>query len=368
MSFLKLILTNPFRKKSISIISIVGIAIGIASIIALGGISEGMVASFEDSLSAGDADFSVVGKDTGNSAFGTNALNSSWIQKINNISEVNSSAGILMTYASSSTNAKEGLCGINPQDTKFFNLKIIQGKIFKNENDLVLGKTAADELNKTVGDKISLNQEEFTITGIAQTGDPNFDGAYFVSLDKAQKLSSQEDKISNIYVKVNKGTNISHITDNIENKYGNNLSTVSSVMDIETMADQINMLKGASWGISVLAIIIGGLGIINTMLMSVFERTQEIGVLKAVGWSKKRILIMIISESIVITIISGIIGSIFGIVIVQIISPMISINPIYSANTFIQAFIIAIFVGIIGGIYPALKASNLPPTEALKYE
>jgi putative ABC transport system permease protein len=102
--------------------------------------------------------------------------------------------------------------------------------------------------------------------------------------------------------------------------------------------------------------------------MSVFERTREIGVLKAVGWSNKKIITMIVGESLVITIVSAIIGAIVGVGLCMILGPQIGFTPLFTPKIFIQAFIIAIVVGIVGGIYPALKAVRLPPTEALRYE
>ena len=106
------------------------------------------------------------------------------------------------------------------------------------------------------------------------------------------------------------------------------------------------------------------------MMMTVFERTREIGVLKSVGWSKKRILSMIMGESIVLTIISGIIGSILGVLAVFILFKLNGDNMtlIFNINIFIKAFLVALSVGIIGGLYPAIKASRLSPTEALRYE
>lgn len=134
------------------------------------------------------------------------------------------------------------------------------------------------------------------------------------------------------------------------------------------MADMLNMLQASTCAISLLAIIVGGLGIINTMLMSVFEKTREIGVLKAVGWSNKKILTMIVGESLVITIVSAIIGSLSGFLVCTLLGPQMGINPLFTPKIFIQAFSIAIVVGIVGGLYPAIKVIKLPPTEALRYD
>ncbi|MDR3223466.1 MAG: FtsX-like permease family protein [Methanobrevibacter sp.] len=138
------------------------------------------------------------------------------------------------------------------------------------------------------------------------------------------------------------------------------------------IGNTLDMINSTSWAISLLAIVIGRIGIVNTMIMSVYERTREIGVLKAVGWKKRRILGMILGESIVLTVTSGIVGSIIGVIGIEILKTINILSsqmvPVYTINIFLQAFGIAIFVGLIGGFYPAWRASKLQPTEALKYE
>ena len=98
-------------------------------------------------------------------------------------------------------------------------------------------------------------------------------GGVFTSISKVGELMDDEDSISNIYVKVEKGVDAQEVADRIDAKYGDNITTITSVMEMEQMADMLNMLQASTWAISLLAIIVGGLGIINTMLMSVFERT-----------------------------------------------------------------------------------------------
>lgn len=125
------------------------------------------------------------------------------------------------------------------------------------------------------------------------------------------------------------------VADRIDEKYGDNITTVTSVMEMGQMADMLNMLQASTQRFP-LAIVVGGLGIINTMLMSVFERTREIGVLKAVGWSNKRILGMIVGESLVITIVSAIIGSIIGFAACTLLGPKIGISPLFTPKIFVH--------------------------------
>ena len=369
MSFLKFILKNPFRRKNSAILAIVGICIGIIVIVALGGITNGLVSTFEDTIHAGGADFSISGTETGDSAYGTNTISANWTEKIANVSGVEEAYPIYVVLTSVGDDYMNTLIGIDPNGTTLADLSITDGRIFEdNASEVIIGEVYAKDNNLSVGDHIKINGEDFEIVGIYETGDSNMAGGVFTSISKVGDLMDDEDSISNIYVKVEKGQDPQEVADRIDSMYGDNITTVTSVMEMEQMATMLNMLQASSWGISLLAIVVGGLGIVNTMLMSVFERTREIGVLKAVGWSNKKILTMIVGESLVITIVSAIIGSIIGVAACTVLCPMMGLDPVFTIDTFIQAFGIAIVVGIIGGLYPAIKAVKLPPTEALRYE
>lgn len=366
MSFLKLILKNPFRNRSRALLSILGIGIGIITIIALGAITNGLVESAESTLHAGGTDFIVMSPD------GTESIDPEWNSKIKNISGVSSVTSVYNSALMMEGSGYLSLQGRDPSTINELKIKIINGTNFKNNsNEIIIGKIAMERYNKTVNDTIHTNGEKWKIVGVFESGDPNIDTESFGSLANIQKFMDDEDKISGLYVKVSRGADVEKITKNIDNKYGENITAVSSISDLESNNNVMSMLNGAKWGISLLAILVGGIGIINTMIMSVFERTREIGVLKSVGWSSRRIIVMIVGESIVITLLAGIFGSIMGVVLVEGIAAtgmLEGMVPVFSINIFLEAMLISLIVGIIGGLYPAIKASKLPPTEALRYE
>lgn len=379
MNYWGLIIKNPFRNKTRSALAIVGIAIGIATIVALGLVTSGLEASTETTLKAGASEITV--SQTGSSNFDTSgSIDENRISDIEKLKGVNQTAGILRASADVSDGSSMApgggffVNGIDPSQLSLMGIESINGSKFENGSyELILGKTAAENFNKSVGDTITIFGKEFTISGIFESGNIIQDGGAFVSLNVLQNITSNENKITYIAVKVDNNANVTRVSEEIADAYPNELSTTTAADQAGKINDAMGYIDTATWAISLLAIIIGGVGVINTMIMSVYERTREIGVLKAVGWRSRRILGMILGEAIVLTLVAGIAGTIVGVVGVNVLLAFSSsfgsvIEPVYSTELFVRAFGIAFLVGIIGGIYPAYRASKLAPTEALRYE
>ncbi len=377
MNYLGLIIKNPFRNKTRTSLAIVGIAIGIATIVALGLVTSGLQASTQTTLKAGAAEITVT--HTGSNDFGSTSgsINESRVTNIQNISGVKETAGILRATTNIESSSGNGLSisGIESSKLNLMGVDNINGTIYSNgsTNEIILGKTAAEDLNKSIGDNITIFNKNFKITGIYETGSFIQDAGAFMPLNTLQNLTSNDGKISTIAVKVTENANVTEVSQHIEDTYPNELSTVTAADQAGRINDALGAINTATWAISLLAIVIGGVGVINTMIMSVYERTREIGVLKAVGWRGRRILGMILGESIVLTIMAAIVGTILGVVGVEVLLSYSAtfgtmIKPVFSPELFLRAFGIAFLVGIIGGIYPAYRASRLAPTEALRYE
>lgn len=262
------------------------------------------------------------------------------------------------------------ILGIEASKLSLAGIDELNGTAFEdNSKEAIIGSQYAMMNNLSIGDNITIHNTEFEITGIYETGSMFADSTIYVPIDTLQNIS-ESDEYSSVLVKTAEDANDTIISDKIKGKFYD-LSTLTSDEISSMMTNITGILNTASLAVSGLAIIVGAIGIINTMVMTVYERTKEIGVLKSIGWKPRRILLMIMGETLVLTILSGIVGSVFGILISEIGVMLLDAGDFslgYDPQAFILAFGITIFVGLIGGIYPAYKASKLAPTEALRYE
>jgi putative ABC transport system permease protein len=240
----------------------------------------------------------------------------------------------------------------------------------QTERAVVLGTSAADVLKKKVGDTVQLETEELTVVGIVEGGAFVENGSVILSLPLLQEITGNQGQINAIDVRATPGTDDAGIR-----RLCDQLSKLIPEAHAEPAGQHLvntegyRVINAMSWGTSLLAILVGVLGVTNTMLMSVFERKQEIAVLLALGWRRSRIMRMILLESALLGLLGGIIGVGLGIVGVRLLqtAPAIRgmLQPDLSLNLMLMAVSIAVGVGVLSGFYPAWRSSRLAPSLAL---
>ncbi len=158
------------------------------------------------------------------------------------------------------------------------------------------------------------------------------------------------------------------VVERIEDKMGEAVTVISFESAQELVGDVLGTIEAVLGGIAAISLIVAGVGIINTMTVSVIERTREIGVLKAIGAKRRDILILFLSEAVMTGITGGIIGALFGVFLSQIIGNYINLPPDPSLSLIVYVVGFAVVTAVVSGLYPAWRASNLHPVEALRSE
>lgn len=258
------------------------------------------------------------------------------------------------------------------------------GRFFsKSENDshdrvVVLGHDIAEELFgeiDPIGKEIKIGNQNFTVTGVqeqagASFGGPSFDTFVFIPIETYFRMYDT-DTIVEIFVKTRSAENIPESIEAIEKlmlkKYDEDeFSVFDQSQILETITDILNILTVGLGGIASISLVVGGIGIMNIMLVSVTERTREIGLRKALGATPNVILIQFLIEAAIISIIGGVTGLIiayFGTLAMQAYFP-----AKITLDSILLAFGVSTLVGLVFGAAPARRASKLSPIEALRYE
>ena len=379
---------NLKRRRLRTVFTISGILVGIALMVVLLAMLNGMDTRLNEQVRGlTGADLTVYNSTTqsgggqGSQSFmiqpydNINEANAEIVKNISGVDAVSSTLTFNGFAKSSNNNTQLRINGIEPDLYNYVagGINVVNGSSLKQGDDesIVIGKSVSTALGIEVGDKISIGRNEkdnreFTVVGIYETGMGIMDAAGYISLDAAQNLTGKEGQISNIQVKTKDPNEVDAITDLIPQKVqGVKVITQKSI--IQKMTDMLNTIQIFVSSLGLIALLAGSFGVINTMLMSVYERTREIGILKAIGSRNIVIMKMFLIEAVLIGVISSTLGCVLGTIIIYTL-PLTNdiMAPIISPSIIVIAMVLGIAVSTIAGIYPAWRASKMNIVEAIK--
>ena len=368
-----MILKNLFRRRGRTILTLLGISIGVAAIVALGAMAEGIRAGYTAMVSGSQAD--LVLTQAGMMDITMGGVEETVADQLRAWPEVTDVDGMLMGNVQAEDAPYFFIFGYAPQGFAIAHFRIVEGEGLAEVRGvrgkpLILGRGAAQSLGKEVGDALRITGGAFRIVGIYETGDAFEEGGAVIALEEAQSLLLQPRRVSMFYVRLRDPGDEARLRARVERHFSDLiLSTTSEFADRQMMIESMEIF---AWAISGLAVVIGGVGMTNTLFMSVFERTREVGLLRAVGWRRRQVLGLILGESLALSFLGGLVGIGLGVAAVFLLRGSIvfmgTLGVQFSPELFARALITVAALGLVGGAYPAWWASRLLPLEALRYE
>ncbi len=265
--------------------------------------------------------------------------------------------------------------GWPPQSFLWKSVSLERGRLPgpNDKHPVILGKSIADALGYDVGTEFTIRGKKFTVVGICKLGPLARNNTIIFPIKLLQELTNRDNKVSAFNIQIENPQDprvMRKIIGQLSSKF-RELCFVEgrSVSDNNKM---LQIFRAMAWATSAVALFIGLAMIINTLLMSVLERTKEIGILKAIGWHPLRILSMILLEGILLAACGGIAGTLLGIVGIHWLSqfPQVKgfVYPLIDSGLIIEVVLGTFALGLIGSIYPALRAVSLNAAEAIRYE
>ena len=242
-----------------------------------------------------------------------------------------------------------------------------------NEKAVLLGKSAAQMLRKQVGDSLRMLGTEFSVCGIYESTSMIESGAIVVPLGVMQSHSDNAGKINFLNLRFDPGmdkTGGREICDQVEALHSGLSASLASESARQNSTTQA--VEGMTLAVTLLSMVVGLASVMNTMLMSVFERTVEIGVLRAIGWKASRIRHMILLEATLLGLAGGLLGVLLAFLVREFLYFLPSIGGVIRIEIDLGAIaftvMFATVVGALSGLYPAIRASRMKPTTAFQHQ
>lgn len=382
-----LIFRSLKQRKMRTGLTIFGIALGIFAVVVMGGMSEHMNLVVDNSFKLMANDIQI--EPDGKLGDGVGTLDESKIRQVKRVPGVSDAYGVLVTMLDPESGGMgltggDMIFGILPEK-QMIDAKLTSGRYLVPGDGYkaVVGSSIARKFNLKVGDELEMkskrmqrtssitNTRNVSVVGILEYTGSYFDGSVQIPLVSAQKFYKMENTVSLIFAEPAPGVDPSELARRIDLSVEKVKSTSPEQLRKE-MEGNLMIFGLITISAAVLAAIIGGLSVMNTMLMSVSERTKEFGLLKALGAERKTILLMTMGEAALMGVIGGITGIAAGGLLTHFLnmsfeaqgSALFAITP----RLVMIGLLFAISLGMICGTYPAYRATKMSPMEALRYE
>ncbi|MFZ1085126.1 MAG: ABC transporter permease [Terracidiphilus sp.] len=370
MIFFKLIVTNLLRHRIRSIISIAGIAFSVAAMLTVVTILQGAIGMFSGILSS-DSEIIVFERNVSDLFFSN--VPTAAVEQISSWPMVAHADPVLFGVVSSADHPIITCFGVTSADARIRDAAWIAGDRFafaQHSDDVVLGERAAEFLNAKLGDHVPIGHGVFHVIGVLKTANGFEDGGVFMPLSVAQKFFHKEGTSSVITIKLRNKDDAALFNKMVNRNFANLIGLEDA--EFTHSYSQFKILKATAWAVGGCGLLLGGFGVANTMIMSVFTRIREIAILRVCGFSPIQIATMIFGESAVVSVLGAVLGLLTGCCLLYALKLIPALHGYVDVTLqpviMLIVILLALMTGVAGALYPAAYAVRIRAVEALRFE
>ena len=373
LSFTGFAWKNLWRRRLRTLLTLGGISMAIGAFVALVGFSRSFESEWLRLYSSSGTDIAVVQKN-----FLNTSVDESITPKLRAVPVVDVAEPMLFNLMDLTPEVNAIVFGWLDNTYEFSSITFSSGGPFHNgKPEVIIGEILAKNLDKKVGDQLQMQGSTYTITGIFHGGTALEAGAVIMPLDQMQELTSLQGKVTGFHVRLKPapaGELPDHYLKRAQAEIEAALPGLNAQLASERAANNqfVDLAHAVAWGTSAIALMMGILGIANTMAMSVFERTREIGILRAIGWKAGRVMFLIETEAAVLGLAGGVLGIGVGWAVLHLLSFLPQTNFMVTTTLdpihLLQSMAVALLSGLVAGAYPAWRGAHLSPVEALRHD
>jgi len=368
--FFKLILTNLRRHRIRSFISIAGIAFSVAAMLTVVTILQGAIGMFSGILSS-DSEIIVFERNVSDLFFSN--VPASAVAEIAAWPMVAHADPVLFGIVSSADHPIVTCFGVTASDARIRKATWLQGDratFAQHADDVVLGERAAEFLSTSMGSQVQIGHGSFHVIGILKTANGFEDGGVFMPLVAAQRFFHKEGSSSVITIKLRNKDDATTFKSKVKASYANLIALEDA--EFTRSYSQFKILKATAWAVGGCGLLLGGLGVANTMIMSVFTRIREIAILRVNGFSNVQIAAMIFGESAIVSVFGALVGLSIGTAFLYALKLVPALHGYVDVTlqpaVLLIVIALALCTGVAGALYPAIYAMRIRAVEALRFE
>jgi len=361
-----LIATNLVRHKARTAATAIGIALGVGTIVALLSVGAGLKRTASELTHLGQADLGVFQSGTADPT--TSVLPVSLVRRLEKRPDVVEATPLLLVVEGIRQSPAAIVFGIDPGGFVAKRLVLTAGRRALAPGQVMIGDGLADQLHLGPGSTLAVKGKRFRVAGVYHSGVFFEDAGATVDLGSAQKLERRGNDATTIAVQLADDSNHDVAEEQIKRELPGT-TVIGTGDDPSRVGANGELVRKAVTIIAALALIVGGLGVTNTMAMAVLERERELALLSAVGWRRARIALLVLGEGVATSMLGAALGLLLGVLGADALNRALDVSSVVSPHvtlwTIGQALLIGVAIGVLGGLYPAWRGTSVSPTRVL---